>query len=196
MKAYASVVYPVVDKISWVKPPREFRPPLLLRPTGKPRKSRRKDEDELSNGLTRRCSKCEHYGHNKKTCKGPPVADKVVHNNKKLTRVDTPRSQEEIKAKFRFSTPSQGSEPRPSTATLQKTQTCRREWKTQQKTSNQSSKRERQQNASTRINSTQRNAKGTQSKQSVNLVRGNNQTRGTGRGKTISTARGRTSTVP
>ncbi|KAF6141148.1 hypothetical protein GIB67_006593 [Kingdonia uniflora] len=36
MKAYASTVYPVADETSWVKPPREFRPPPLLRPTGRP----------------------------------------------------------------------------------------------------------------------------------------------------------------
>ncbi|KAF6161656.1 hypothetical protein GIB67_017294 [Kingdonia uniflora] len=93
MKAYPSVVYPVADEASWVKPPKDFRLRPLLRPTGRPRKSRRKDEDELTNGSARICSKCGHYGHNKKTCKGPPAADKVVHNKKKLTRVDTPKSQ-------------------------------------------------------------------------------------------------------
>ncbi|KAF6157875.1 hypothetical protein GIB67_015191 [Kingdonia uniflora] len=126
MKAYASTVYPVANDTSWVKPPREFRPPPLLRPTRRPRKSRRKDENELTNGSARRYGKYGHYGHNKKTCKGPPMADKVVHNKKKLTRVDTLRSQEEIKVKYRFTTLGQGSEPRPSTATSQTTQTCRR----------------------------------------------------------------------
>ncbi|KAF6145582.1 hypothetical protein GIB67_037615 [Kingdonia uniflora] len=154
MKAYASAVYPVANETSWVKPPREFRPPPLLRPTGRPRKSRRKDEDELTNGSARRCGKCGHYGHNKKTCKGPPAADKVPHNKKKLTRVDTPRSQEEIKVKFGFSTLSQGSEPRPSTTTSQTTQTCRRARQTQQKTSNQPSERARQQNTTTIITHT------------------------------------------
>ncbi|KAF6158490.1 hypothetical protein GIB67_022087 [Kingdonia uniflora] len=72
MKAYASAVYAVADETSWVKPPREFKPPPLLRPTGRPRKSRRKDEDELTNGSARRCGKRGHYGHNKKTCKGSP----------------------------------------------------------------------------------------------------------------------------
>ncbi|KAF6172482.1 hypothetical protein GIB67_006995 [Kingdonia uniflora] len=68
-------------------------PPQLLRPTGRPRKARRKDEHKLINGSSRRCSKCgQYYGHNKKTCKGHPVADKVVLNKKKLTRVDTQRS--------------------------------------------------------------------------------------------------------
>ncbi|KAF6165656.1 hypothetical protein GIB67_011758 [Kingdonia uniflora] len=121
MKAYASAVYLVADETSWVKPPRELRPPPLLRPTGKLRKSWRKDEDELTNSSARRCGKYGHYGHNKKTCKGPPAADKVVHNKKKLTRVDAPRSQEKIKVKFGFSTLGQGSEPRPSTTTSQTT---------------------------------------------------------------------------
>ncbi|KAF6156231.1 hypothetical protein GIB67_030234 [Kingdonia uniflora] len=116
IKAYASTVYP---------PPREFRPPPLLRPIGRPRKSRRKDEDELTNGSARRCGKCGYYRHNKKTCKGPPVVDKVVYNKKKLTRVDTLRSQEEIKVKFGFSTLGQRSAPKPSTTTSQTTQTCK-----------------------------------------------------------------------
>ncbi|KAF6165709.1 hypothetical protein GIB67_012606 [Kingdonia uniflora] len=125
MKAYASAVYPIAYVTSWVKPPREFRSPPLLRLTGRPRKSRIKDEDELTNGSTRRCGKCGHYGYNKKTYKSPSATYKVVHNNKKLIRVDIPRSQEKIKVKFGFSTPGQGSEPRPSTTTSQTTQTCR-----------------------------------------------------------------------
>ncbi|KAF6160395.1 hypothetical protein GIB67_019164 [Kingdonia uniflora] len=91
IKAYANTVYPVADEISWVQPPSEVRPPSLLRPTGRPRKSRRNDEDELTNPRTRRCAKCEQYGHFKQTCKGPPEPDKIVHQRKKLTRVDTPR---------------------------------------------------------------------------------------------------------
>ncbi|KAF6142824.1 hypothetical protein GIB67_002688 [Kingdonia uniflora] len=125
-----SVIYPVANETSRVKPPKEFRTPPLLRPTGRPRKSRRKDKDELTNGSARRCGKCRHYGHNKKTCKSPPAADK-------------------------------GSEPRPSTATSETTQTCRRVRQNQQKTSNQFSERARQQNTSTRITHTQTNAKGT-----------------------------------
>ncbi|KAF6154167.1 hypothetical protein GIB67_016419 [Kingdonia uniflora] len=57
MKAYAGGVYFVVDETSWVKPPMETRPPPLLRPTGRPMKARRKDEDELTNDSSRRCSK-------------------------------------------------------------------------------------------------------------------------------------------
>ncbi|KAF6159381.1 hypothetical protein GIB67_032152 [Kingdonia uniflora] len=92
MKAYDNAVYPVADETSWVKPPREFRPPPLLRPTRRPRKSRIKDEDKFTNCSARRCGKRCHFEHNKKICKGHLVVDKVVHNKKKLTRVDTPRS--------------------------------------------------------------------------------------------------------
>ncbi|KAF6169633.1 hypothetical protein GIB67_004025 [Kingdonia uniflora] len=61
VKTYVSTIYSVADETIWVKPPMEFRPPSLLRPTGRPRKSRRKGEDELTNGSARRCGKCGHW---------------------------------------------------------------------------------------------------------------------------------------
>ncbi|KAF6151021.1 hypothetical protein GIB67_016499 [Kingdonia uniflora] len=91
------------------RPSSEVRPPPLLRPTGRPRKSRRKDEDELTNATTRRCAKCGQYEHFKKTCKGPLMPDKTILQKNKLTRVDTRRSLEEMRVEFSFSTSGQQS---------------------------------------------------------------------------------------
>ncbi|KAF6163651.1 hypothetical protein GIB67_036111 [Kingdonia uniflora] len=53
---------------------RDIRPPPLLRPAGRPKILMRREADEV-NGVVRqprRCSKCQAFGHNNKTCKGQP----------------------------------------------------------------------------------------------------------------------------
>ncbi|KAF6158931.1 hypothetical protein GIB67_012348 [Kingdonia uniflora] len=167
----------LVKKTIMEEPPMEIRPPPFLRPTGRPRKARRKDEDELTNDSSRRCSKCGHHGHNKKTCKGPLAADKIVLYKKKLTRVDTQRSQNEIREKFGFFTPE-------ITQTMERTRTSQQSVETPitgqatkinaKRTSNQSTERARQKSTNTRINSNQTNTRGTQSEQSTDPVRGTN----------------------
>ncbi|KAF6142496.1 hypothetical protein GIB67_039460 [Kingdonia uniflora] len=47
-------------------------PSLWDKGAGRPRKVRRKGDDE-GGSQQKRCHKCGHLGHNKKTCKGPPA---------------------------------------------------------------------------------------------------------------------------
>ncbi|KAF6161345.1 hypothetical protein GIB67_009232 [Kingdonia uniflora] len=82
MKAYANGVYPMADGTSWVQMN------SLIQGQG--------DVQSMDN-----------MDILKKTCKGPPVPYKIVLQKKKLTRVDTPRTQEEMRVKFGFSTSGQ-----------------------------------------------------------------------------------------
>ncbi|KAF6155977.1 hypothetical protein GIB67_039308 [Kingdonia uniflora] len=68
-------VNPIADSSNCGEPTRDIRPPPLLRPAGRPRTLRRREADEV-NGVVRqprRCSKCQAFGHNNKTCKGQLV---------------------------------------------------------------------------------------------------------------------------
>ncbi|KAF6149214.1 hypothetical protein GIB67_026070 [Kingdonia uniflora] len=77
---YNQAVNPITDSSEWgeytftlmKQPTREIRPPPLLRPAGRPRILRRREADEV-NGMVRqprRCSKCQIFRHNNRTCKG------------------------------------------------------------------------------------------------------------------------------
>ncbi|KAF6157877.1 hypothetical protein GIB67_015193 [Kingdonia uniflora] len=82
----------------------EVRPPPLIRLAGRPRKQRRKDEDELNgNGGERKCDKCGMFGHNKKTCKGL-LAVPQSPLRRPLSRQDTHMSQRELRANIGFDT--------------------------------------------------------------------------------------------
>ncbi|KAF6151345.1 hypothetical protein GIB67_040618 [Kingdonia uniflora] len=99
---YADAIYTIEDESSWGKPPREVRPPPLIRQAGRPRKQRRKDADELNgNGGERKCGKCRMFGHNKKTCKGPPTLPQTPIR-RPISRQDTPLSQREVRASMGF----------------------------------------------------------------------------------------------
>lgn len=85
-RVYAPLIYPTNGQNLWEEtgyPP--ILPPPLRRPTGRPRKQRRKEPDEPKKGAKLRrsgttvvCKKCGRTGHNKRTCKG------VVGGNKFL----------------------------------------------------------------------------------------------------------------
>ncbi|KAF6162136.1 hypothetical protein GIB67_008265 [Kingdonia uniflora] len=80
----------------------EVRPPPVIRPTGRPRKQRRKDADKLNgNGGERKCVKCGMFGHNKKTCKGSPTLPQPPIR-RPISRKDTPVSQRELRANMGF----------------------------------------------------------------------------------------------
>ncbi|KAF6152565.1 hypothetical protein GIB67_013012 [Kingdonia uniflora] len=72
VKTYKDVIYPVVNPSEWGQPqPPYFVLPPLVRGPGRPRKERIHDPDEKM--PHKRCGTCGCFGHNKTTCKGPPV---------------------------------------------------------------------------------------------------------------------------
>lgn len=87
-RCYAPLIYPVNGPNMWAKtglPP--IQPPPRRRPTGRPKKQRRREADEPKKGtkLVRRgttvaCKRCGRTGHNRRTCKG------LVGGNKELDK--------------------------------------------------------------------------------------------------------------
>ncbi|KAF6142538.1 hypothetical protein GIB67_039502 [Kingdonia uniflora] len=85
VKTYKDVIYPVVDPSEWGQPqPPYFLPPPLVRGPKRPRKERIHDPDEKR--PHKRCGTCGCFGHNKTTCKDPPVVPttRVVRTRQRL----------------------------------------------------------------------------------------------------------------
>ncbi|KAF9617813.1 hypothetical protein IFM89_038995 [Coptis chinensis] len=77
--AYKGHIKPMEDPRDWPKPTPEqlYHPPPHTRGIGRPRKNRRRDEDEEApNKKRRKCRLCRIEGHNSKTCKGLPAQPK------------------------------------------------------------------------------------------------------------------------
>jgi hypothetical protein len=62
-----------------------LNPPYMRRAPGRPKKLRRKSNDEPKNPHilrkhhhTMRCRRCGEFGHNKRTCHGKTAADRVI----------------------------------------------------------------------------------------------------------------------
>ncbi|KAF6142933.1 hypothetical protein GIB67_003889 [Kingdonia uniflora] len=73
VKTFSGSVLAISDPSLWDKTVNiEVLPPPLEREAGRPRKVRRKGDDE-GGSQQKRCHKCGHLGHNLKTCKGPPA---------------------------------------------------------------------------------------------------------------------------
>ncbi|KAF6147951.1 hypothetical protein GIB67_001526 [Kingdonia uniflora] len=71
VKTYSGSVLAISDPSLWNKTVNiEVLSPPLVRGAGRPRKVRRKGDDE-GGSQHKRCHKCGHLGHNKKTCKFP-----------------------------------------------------------------------------------------------------------------------------
>ncbi|XP_058181211.1 uncharacterized protein LOC131299645 [Rhododendron vialii] len=88
---YHHMIQPIPGKHDWVKSNQEeIRPPFMRRPSGKPKKARRKAAEEVEDtgtGTLSRaerymsCSKCLQKGHNLRSCKNP------IHPNSKLLKI-------------------------------------------------------------------------------------------------------------
>ncbi|KAL3527399.1 hypothetical protein ACH5RR_012055 [Cinchona calisaya] len=85
MKAYNEMIHPVEDVKLWPDievEPLTVLPPELRRRSGRPRKTRRREQGEppavgqSRRSTTLRCSRCEQYGHNKRTCEDGPKRDR------------------------------------------------------------------------------------------------------------------------
>ncbi|XP_077221933.1 uncharacterized protein LOC143855745 [Tasmannia lanceolata] len=73
-ETYAEVLHPTVDRTQLEVPPEPLNivlPPIAKRPPRRPR-TRRSDR-ELQSGMHRKCTICEKLGHNKRTCREPPM---------------------------------------------------------------------------------------------------------------------------
>ncbi|XP_043714719.1 serine/arginine-rich splicing factor SC35-like [Telopea speciosissima] len=78
---------------------RSLLPPPMKRSIGRPNKSRRREQDEArkedirKRSSTLRCSKCKSFDHNRRTCKGGPVAEKrkSTSKNKGSSQQRTPK---------------------------------------------------------------------------------------------------------
>ncbi|CAH1419725.1 unnamed protein product [Lactuca virosa] len=69
-EAYAFKITPMSGKDQWIKKDGEkIYPPLMKRPSGRPKKNRIKPSDEPKR--RHKCSRCGEYGHREKTCKNP-----------------------------------------------------------------------------------------------------------------------------
>ncbi|KAK8653039.1 hypothetical protein V6N13_127059 [Hibiscus sabdariffa] len=78
---YSNYIFPIRGANQWEQVPKmeslPILPPIQRRPTGRPKKKRRKAADEQDNGPSRghrtleiKCSKCGKPGHNIRSCRG------------------------------------------------------------------------------------------------------------------------------
>lgn len=70
------------DENKWLLVPNNnLQPPIVIKSVGRPQTKRRKAADEPATFKSRssiKCSKCDHWGHNKRTCKRATVSGKQV----------------------------------------------------------------------------------------------------------------------
>ncbi|XP_058202608.1 uncharacterized protein LOC131317045 [Rhododendron vialii] len=103
---YQHMIQPIPGKHDWVKSNNEeVLPPFMKRPSGRPKKVRRKAAEEAEDagaGLSRTgrymsCSKCLQKGHNLRSCKNP------IHPNSKLLKKKNPSQSQVCKVTiFKF----------------------------------------------------------------------------------------------
>lgn len=84
LRAHAGMIHPIPDQRLWEPVEGDvLEPPPLRRLPGRPRKNRRREVDDAAAGTsesrrsqTIKCSNCQHFGHNKRSCQRAPVAKK------------------------------------------------------------------------------------------------------------------------
>ncbi|KAG5539399.1 hypothetical protein RHGRI_019818 [Rhododendron griersonianum] len=86
LKAHGGIIHPIPDQTRWINVGGDtVEPPPLRRLPGRPRKSRRRDVDELEAGTSQsrrsqtvKCSICLEFGHNKRSCQKAPVRRRIA----------------------------------------------------------------------------------------------------------------------
>lgn len=77
LKSYSGMIQPIPDKASWPEVHGdEILPPLLKRPLGRPKLSRRREPDEVPPEKKRYkmcCKCCGQFGHNERACPVNPA---------------------------------------------------------------------------------------------------------------------------
>ncbi|KAH7865615.1 hypothetical protein Vadar_008928 [Vaccinium darrowii] len=84
LEAYAAMIHPILDHSMWRMCPGDLLDPLpLRRMAGKPRKNRKRQEDEgpaatsrSKRSQTLKCTWCQQFGHNKRTCQRGLIRDR------------------------------------------------------------------------------------------------------------------------
>ncbi|XP_077249298.1 uncharacterized protein LOC143888772 [Tasmannia lanceolata] len=92
----AEVVHATLDRTQWHESPEPLMtilPPLAKRPPGRPR-TRRTDR-KLKGGLHYKCTRYRQFGHNRRSCKEPPVVgpnldQTAIRHSAQLTRSGLP----------------------------------------------------------------------------------------------------------
>lgn len=73
---------PLPDENKWSLVPNDnLQPLIVIKSVGRPQTKRRKEADEpatFKRSSSIKCSKCDHWDHNKRTCKKAIVPDKHV----------------------------------------------------------------------------------------------------------------------
>ncbi|KAF9594887.1 hypothetical protein IFM89_035048 [Coptis chinensis] len=97
-RAYENGVRPLPNACDWPPPPHVCTTPLLTRPSGRPKKNRKRDVEEARTPTLfprkkrpLKCGKCGFEGHNKQTCKGLSAAQRAqrdAENAQMETRVE------------------------------------------------------------------------------------------------------------
>ena len=98
---YSYFLQPLNGQNMWPKtnfvPP---LPPVVRRPPGRPKRKRRRDEDETQiphqgrlrrTGTMIRCEKCNLIGHNSRICRGKPVGGNPRQRSSRMTGTSTAR---------------------------------------------------------------------------------------------------------
>ncbi|KAK9290403.1 hypothetical protein L1049_008572 [Liquidambar formosana] len=83
--AYAPMIYPIGDPTNWAASGCEpVGPPPYRKAPGRPKKARKKGQDETPAGTavnrknnTVKCKNCKNFGHNSRSCKSTPVIEEV-----------------------------------------------------------------------------------------------------------------------
>lgn len=81
VRGNSGMIHPILDHTMWTTIEGDpLEPPPLRRLPGRPRKNRRREEDEPPAGTsvvkrshTLKCTNCGYFGHNKRTCQRAPV---------------------------------------------------------------------------------------------------------------------------
>ncbi|KAK9216840.1 hypothetical protein WN944_008851 [Citrus x changshan-huyou] len=84
LRCYSGLIKPIPDRTSWVDAGGdEILPPLVRRPPGRPKMTRRREADEVpayNKRYKMQCTVCKGFGHNRRGCPVNP------HNAHKTTR--------------------------------------------------------------------------------------------------------------
>ncbi|KAH7835864.1 hypothetical protein Vadar_030635 [Vaccinium darrowii] len=76
VRTYSSIINPIYDQSMWIHSDSDaIMPPPLKRPSGRPKRGRKKGPNEVKETNvvrthgTLKCGNCQQYGHNTRTCK-------------------------------------------------------------------------------------------------------------------------------
>ncbi|XP_052289098.1 uncharacterized protein LOC112497627 [Citrus sinensis] len=97
INTYKYQYFPLPDEKMWPLVLHDnLQPPIIIKSVGRPQIKRRKEANEpatFKRSSSVKCSKCEHWGHNKRTCKRTKVSSKQVVNGEGTSNSNQPITQ-------------------------------------------------------------------------------------------------------